>query len=70
MPKVLAVRGAPEHAAEAALAEGVAAHEDARHNPLAAPHRQSERPAAGGLRDSKTNDIDLVHLAPRHFRVM
>ena len=36
--------GAPEHAGEAALAEGVAArHQHARHNPLAAPHRQSDR---------------------------
>ena len=70
MPKVLAVRGGPEHAAEAALTEDVAAHQDARHHPLAAPHRQSERPAAGGLHDSKTNDLDLVHIVPRRFRMM
>jgi hypothetical protein len=70
LPKVLATRGAPEHAAEAALAEGVATHEDARHNPLAAPHRQSERPAAGGLRDSKTNDLDVARIVPRRFRMM
>ena len=71
MSKVLAGRGAPEHAAEAALAKGVTARQQARHNPLAASHRQSERPAAGGLRDSKTNDlVDLVRIVPRHFRMM
>jgi hypothetical protein len=58
LPKVLAVLGAPEHAAEAAFTEDVAAHQDARYHPLAAPHRQSERPAAGRLRESKTNDLN------------
>jgi hypothetical protein len=55
LPKALEGRGAPEHAGEAALAEGVATrHQHARHNPLAAPHRQSDRAAAGGLGGSKT----------------
>jgi hypothetical protein len=52
--------GTPQHAAEAALAEGMAAHEDARHNPLAAPNRQSEGPVAGGLRDLKTTTWTLI----------
>ena len=49
-----ACRLAPEHLAEAGLAEGVAAAENARHNPLAAPPRWSDRPAAGGLADQQT----------------
>ena len=63
MPTVLAARGAPEHAGEAALAKSVAARQQARHNPLAAPHppvrARASRPQEGRA-IQKHLDLDLV----------
>ena len=69
MSKVLAVRGAPEHAAEASLAEGVTTWQQTRHNPLAAPHRQSDsEPSRRRAARSKNSDLDLALLISQTVR--